>query len=565
MPSAIPSQGANEDLMWGGVYAQDLFNHLFLEEATFLPRQDYMDVQNDINHKMRAILVDWLVDVQRKFRLRQETLFLMVNLMDRYLSRSAVVRKKLQLVGVASMFIATKFEEITPPEAVDLAYITDNAYSKGDILQMECKMLTTLAFQICVPTVVHFSDWLHHVNQSDATHREVARYLAELALVQYHMVRFLPSYLVAAATLLSNELFGRDPLWPAYVAKQARYTEDQLQICVDELRVLLEAAPKSSLQAVRRKYMLPQHHCAASMFTPEWTRKVLSVRHSTEEGGRFVITCTNLAGDDVAVLDALQTETSAHLFSAIADRIKFPKELLQLILPDGAILEEPSNSKCLSELLQCQECNAKMSTEQETRGTQELLCFPCSQKMPDYDANASHREDSEGRECAHCGTKPQGLFKRGSLQEIVHTPIIQTQEQIVQNPVGITAGVPKLGMVERTVDVPKTQIEEETIKVPKIVHTMTQNSDHTIKVSDNSDNELLTTDGPVESVMELRRRAGDVCKFPECDAECDISESMITKEMKVSMEAVHGNPRLSLAITDTDAMPAGPGETGSVA
>jgi cyclin B len=265
MPNTRPSQDTTDDLMWGGDYAQDLFNHLFLEEANFLPRPDYMEKQTEINHKMRAILVDWLVEVHKKYRLRQETLFLTVSLIDRYLSRTVVVRRKLQLVGVVAMFIAAKFEEITPPEAVDFAYITDNAYSKDDILQMECTMLTTLGFLICGPTVVHFSDRLHNDNQSDAIHREVGYYLCELALVEYRMIRFLPSHLVAAATLLSNELVGRDVLWPACVAQQARYTEDQLQTCVNELHVLLEAAPKSSLQAVRRQYMLPQHHCVASM------------------------------------------------------------------------------------------------------------------------------------------------------------------------------------------------------------------------------------------------------------------------------------------------------------
>jgi len=90
----------------------------------------YMKKQSDINESMRAILVDWLIDVHLKFKLLNETLFLTVNIIDRYLSlKTTITRSKLQLVGVAAMLISTKYEEIYPPTVKDLVYITDSAYS----------------------------------------------------------------------------------------------------------------------------------------------------------------------------------------------------------------------------------------------------------------------------------------------------------------------------------------------------------------------------------------------------------------------------------------------------
>ena len=86
--------------------------------------------QKDVNEKMRAILIDWLVDVHSKFKLVNETMFLTVNLIDRYLGEVQVTRQKLQLVGVTAMFIATKYEEIYPPELRDFVYVTDKAYTK---------------------------------------------------------------------------------------------------------------------------------------------------------------------------------------------------------------------------------------------------------------------------------------------------------------------------------------------------------------------------------------------------------------------------------------------------
>merc|ERR1712028_56510 len=99
-----------------------------------------MSMQTDLTHKMRTILIDWLVEVHMKYRLRPETLHLTVNLIDRYLTRMPVMRKRLQLVGVVAMFIASKFEEISPPELHDWVYITDKAYTQDEVLGMEVTM-----------------------------------------------------------------------------------------------------------------------------------------------------------------------------------------------------------------------------------------------------------------------------------------------------------------------------------------------------------------------------------------------------------------------------------------
>ena len=103
-----------------------------------------MLIQTDINDKMRAILIDWLVEVHLKFKLMPETLFLTHNLIDRFLSKKAVTRKNLQLVGVTAMLLASKYEEIWAPEVRDFVYISDKAYTREQILDMEKQMLNTV-------------------------------------------------------------------------------------------------------------------------------------------------------------------------------------------------------------------------------------------------------------------------------------------------------------------------------------------------------------------------------------------------------------------------------------
>ena len=97
---------------------------------------------------MRATLIDWLVEVHKKFNMLPETLYLTINLTDRFLSQVQIRREKLQLIGVTAMVIASKYEEIYPPVVDDFVYFTDNAYTRDDILRMEERILKTLNFGI---------------------------------------------------------------------------------------------------------------------------------------------------------------------------------------------------------------------------------------------------------------------------------------------------------------------------------------------------------------------------------------------------------------------------------
>eukprot|EP00933_Yihiella_yeosuensis_P005616 TRINITY_DN110166_c0_g1_i1.p1 TRINITY_DN110166_c0_g1~~TRINITY_DN110166_c0_g1_i1.p1 ORF type:complete len:514 (-),score=89.25 TRINITY_DN110166_c0_g1_i1:250-1791(-) len=249
-------------------YAQDIYDALFANEAEFLPLATYLDAHPEINSKMRAILVDWLVEVHTKYQLRAQTLFLAVNMIDRYLSSGTqVLRRKLQLVGVAAMFIASKFEEIDPPHIHKFVYIADNAYTKDEILQCEVVMLAALKFDIVVPTSIQFLDRLVQAYGCDSRHRSLARYLLELTLVDYSFISYMPSQLAAASLLVANELLGLRTAWPDKLARCARYTEAKLQPCTRKIQALLETASTSSvMQAVRKKFQSREHHCVASLY-----------------------------------------------------------------------------------------------------------------------------------------------------------------------------------------------------------------------------------------------------------------------------------------------------------
>eukprot|EP00392_Amoebophrya_sp_AT5.2_P003104 g3109.t1 len=152
---------------------------------------EFLDKQMEISSRMRGILLDWLVEVHYKFKLQPETLYLCINLIDRFLDkRRDIARKKLQLVGGTCMLIAAKYEEFRPPEVGDICYIMDNAYTREDILNMEVAVLNTLKFEVTVPSALQFLEYfIQDMGISrDADHFFLAQYLLEATLLE---VKFL--------------------------------------------------------------------------------------------------------------------------------------------------------------------------------------------------------------------------------------------------------------------------------------------------------------------------------------------------------------------------------------
>ena len=239
-------------------YVSEIFQHMKKTELDFIAQPGYMKRQPDINEKMRAILIDWLVEVHLKFKLYPETLYLTVNLIDRYLEREEVLRQHLQLVGVTAMLIASKYEEIYAPEVRDFVYITDKAYKKEEILSMEYKMLTTLNFNITTPSSYRFLERINKLSpHADERVFNLSRYLIELSLVEYRMLKHHPSMLASAASFLSMKILKKEhSQWTDKLREATLFTEQQIRQWAKDLWILLQNIETCSLKAVKKKFSL---------------------------------------------------------------------------------------------------------------------------------------------------------------------------------------------------------------------------------------------------------------------------------------------------------------------
>lgn len=241
-------------------YVNDIYAYLRSLETSQRINSDYLGTQKEILPKMRAVLVDWLVGVHTQFHLLQETLYTTVAIMDRYLQEDLEIisRKKLQLVGVASMLVAAKYEEIYAPEVKDFVYITDRAYTEQEILRMELRILQVLKFNLGRPLPLHFLRRASKAGGVEAATHALAKYLVELSLVQYSMVDIEPSRLAAAALALSLKILDKGSnfasLWSPTLVHFTRYNLEEIYPTVSKLAEALIAAPSAKLDSVYRKY-----------------------------------------------------------------------------------------------------------------------------------------------------------------------------------------------------------------------------------------------------------------------------------------------------------------------
>lgn len=179
-----------------------------------MPDPDYMSKQRGLQWRMRSILVDWLVEVHLKFKLLPETLFLTINLLDRFMSLRKVNLNKFQLVGITAMFIAAKYEEVYAPSISQFVYIVDGGFTHDEIIRAERYMLQVLGFHLQFPNPLNFLRRCSKADGYDIQTRTLAKYFMEVSTLDQAFLPFPPSMIAASAMFISRTIMSRsDDVW----------------------------------------------------------------------------------------------------------------------------------------------------------------------------------------------------------------------------------------------------------------------------------------------------------------------------------------------------------------
>lgn len=240
----------------------EIWESLKLDESFQWIGNDFMKNQHDINEKMRAILVDWLVEVHQRFNLTPETLFLTINIIDRYISKKEILRTQLQLVGVAALFIACKYEEILCPDIRDFVYITDKSYSKTEILKMEREILIVLNFDVTVPTSFRMLEIIALNFNFNEVEFAYGKYLLESYLIDPNCNNYTPSIISCAVAYIIMKMNNYQNYQDVY--KIITCNQKILKDCAKEIYYFSCNLESTQFKAVHKKYSTREFYFVAT-------------------------------------------------------------------------------------------------------------------------------------------------------------------------------------------------------------------------------------------------------------------------------------------------------------
>lgn len=237
-------------------YFNEIYNNLILDENFFYDKinYNYMSFQKDINYKMRAILVDWLIEVHFHCNFKQKTLFQCIYIIDAFLSKIPIEKIYLQLLGITALFIACKENEVIYPTLKKLAELTENAYTINQLINMEKKILQILKFDIFAPTAEEF----YNINATDFGFNEEQKYFGEYflecSLIDYHLLKYKMSTIAIACGYITMKYYKLDDVHLIFKKSASNIKEKEIKNCARDLCFLVRNLSNSSLGAAKNKF-----------------------------------------------------------------------------------------------------------------------------------------------------------------------------------------------------------------------------------------------------------------------------------------------------------------------
>lgn len=240
-------------------YFEEIKNHILNKQLLFLPSSDYMKSQNEITYKMRSLLVNWLVEVHFYFNLLPETLYITINLLDRFLSIKQIKKTNFQLLGSTCLYLASKYEEIYPPQIKDFIKISDNSFTKNEVIKMEFEVLSAINFNITQPSAFRLLEIIKFCLEIEEKTFYLACYILELTLLDYKMIKYDPILISSSVAYISLKIINRNISYKNNIIGLMNIDEEQLKSCSRDICFIMDGSLNSSFQAIKNKYQLPKY------------------------------------------------------------------------------------------------------------------------------------------------------------------------------------------------------------------------------------------------------------------------------------------------------------------
>lgn len=210
-------------------YSIEIFDYLRELEQKYSVDPTFIEqIQADLTWDDRKDLIAYVVKLQHKFRSTLETLYLTVNIIDRFLSKVEVSVSKLELIAITCFFIAAKYEEVYPPTMRHLIKISSNQFTSDVIREAERFIITTLNFELNFCGPMSFLRRVSKADNYDLKIRTFAKYFTEITLLDHRFIGSPQSWIASGATYMAGKLLYEDFEWTEEHIYYSGYTEEQL-------------------------------------------------------------------------------------------------------------------------------------------------------------------------------------------------------------------------------------------------------------------------------------------------------------------------------------------------
>jgi len=215
---------------------------------------NFMKNQQEINCRMRAIIVNWIIEVHDRFKLLPDTLFLSVIIFDRYMSIINNINKnRLQLIGVTSLLIACKYEEIFSPEVRDFICILDREYEREDLMEEENNILKILKFEVMYPSSLRYYEILRIKFGIEEKYYKYGNFLLELCLLDCKFSKYKQAVIATTVCFIILKLFQKVN-FEKFMNNEIKIKEKEIMDCLVDICFMLEYIEGSIYPALSKKH-----------------------------------------------------------------------------------------------------------------------------------------------------------------------------------------------------------------------------------------------------------------------------------------------------------------------
>jgi hypothetical protein len=232
----------------------EIYHSMRNAECNTMPATDIFARQATITARMRATVIDWLVEVHRKLRMHTDTLYSTVMLIDIYLTATDIDKAHFQRLACAALLIAAKNSEMRPPSLRELVDLADKSFTIVALSRMEAALFSAVGFHVDYILPSMFLKRFLRLVDPDVRLSMLAHFICETALLDAELIGMVPSRLAAAVVCLSVSLERGPGQWTPYLETNTGYKLQHIVELVQKLLLSVVTSATGRFQAIRKKY-----------------------------------------------------------------------------------------------------------------------------------------------------------------------------------------------------------------------------------------------------------------------------------------------------------------------